>query len=943
MAEINFRTRPFGTLKATPSNSSRTPYQHQSDALKTLDILNQRQSYSTLLALPTGGGKNFTATTWLLTHALNEGKKVLWLAHKHLLLDQAAESFSKLASKVTLPKLPYFNYRIISGAHQNSASIAANDTLLIASTDSICSHLERLDIWLARQKEIFLVIDEAHHATSKNYWQIINYLRAKVANLKVIGLTATPTRTAENEQAILAAIFPDGVRDGKYFNNTTSPDAPATVYKIGLRELVKQKILSRPKFYSCETQIKFGANLTPDAVNQIQAQDILPPELEDEISHSDWRNSLIVQMYSENANFYKQTIVFAVNNAHAEILTQRFKAAGVKAACIVAGNSQYEREKIYNEYRRGNLQVLVNVKMLTTGSDLPMTQTVFLTRPTTSEILTTQMIGKALRGSKTGGTEFAHVVSFADDWQQNITWANPESVYYEEIKFSAELGETLPPEVESEFPTKNQEELRQIAQGKALEFANVFSATVDTKSVEATPFLERIPLGMYAFSYETSEDETTRGNADNDSGDGNDVTCQIMVYHSTRDAYEQFLAILPQLFNEQQTLDNLVETCREKISAGEVIQPVEMRHVLNYYEQKGIRPKFYPFDAATRENLDVAKIALEIWDKDIGEKSKKDYLSGLWQNPLWRNFFVKKEYFIRMINIELEKLSYPEFYAAYQKPKLLPPPATPPANVIEGTDLTWKFEAGTLIISGTGDMRNYSWQTDSSAWYEDRNSITTIIVEAGVTSIGNEAFIESKYLSSVVLPDSVTAIGAYAFYCCESLKNIAVPNFVASIGEFAFYSCEALETITLPDDVTVGSAVFVGCTALKTIEQPTGKFFCDDSFVYEKISGGIKINSFIGTNHTVVIPSFVTAIGAYAFHYCESLKSVVIPDSITAIGEGAFAGCESLDNVIIPPKVTQIGVHIFDECKNLKNIYYKRELESAESLNEGNEATLVTY
>ena len=174
-----------GTITAKQTISSRNPYPHQQEAINNLDELNKHNSYSTFLVLPTGGSKTYTASTWLLNHALDEGKKIFWMAHTHLLLDQAAESFNEFAYRENLPKTGSFNYRIISSAHENSWSIAPEDNLLIVSKDSMIRNLEdKLDSWIDGEKEVYLVIDEAHHAAAKGY-------------RKIIGLTATPTRTAE--------------------------------------------------------------------------------------------------------------------------------------------------------------------------------------------------------------------------------------------------------------------------------------------------------------------------------------------------------------------------------------------------------------------------------------------------------------------------------------------------------------------------------------------------------------------------------------------------------------------------------------------------------------------------------------------------------------------------------------------------------------------------
>ena len=86
---------------------------------------------------------------------------------------------------------------------------------MIVSKDSIGRNLDCLDSWLTGEKEIFLIVDEAHHSTAKTYRKVIAYVKTRVPNVKLIGLTATPFRTADDEQGLLAKIYEDGLQGGK--------------------------------------------------------------------------------------------------------------------------------------------------------------------------------------------------------------------------------------------------------------------------------------------------------------------------------------------------------------------------------------------------------------------------------------------------------------------------------------------------------------------------------------------------------------------------------------------------------------------------------------------------------------------------------------------------------------------------------------------------------
>ena len=135
----------------TPANGKnpRILYEHQIEAIKSLDIMNRKNdSFKALLVLPTGGGKTLTAAYWLLKNAVDKGKKILWIAHRHLLLEQAAEAFAHNAYSDNMINRTVFNYRIISGIHDKPIHIKKDDNIIIAGKDSIIRSLDRLDKWL---------------------------------------------------------------------------------------------------------------------------------------------------------------------------------------------------------------------------------------------------------------------------------------------------------------------------------------------------------------------------------------------------------------------------------------------------------------------------------------------------------------------------------------------------------------------------------------------------------------------------------------------------------------------------------------------------------------------------------------------------------------------------------------------------------------------------
>lgn len=645
--------KSYGDILPKKGTNSRTPYEHQKMAMEALDKMNREAAFSTLVVIPTGGGKTYTASMWLLKNAIDKKKKILWIAHRQMLLDQAAESFQKFAYTEVIPHVSSFCFRIVSGAssHDRTSDIRPDDNLLIVSKDSIGRNMDRLEKWIHGEKELFLIVDEAHHATAKTYRKIIDYVKSQVPNLKMIGLTATPFRTAENEQGLLAKIFTDGIKNGK----TVHGDVGIT-YQIGLKELIKRQILSKPIFESYYTDEEYGASMGADAWNSIQNFDALPDEIASQMADSAARNQLIVETYKNKRHEYGQTILFAVNVVHAIQLTALFRKAGIKADYIVSAIrdsitgvtiSREDNQRNIEAYRNGELQVLINVNILTEGIDLPQTKTVFLARPTVSSILMTQMVGRALRGPEAGGTASAYIVSFVDHWNEHIAWVNPESIFEGNNDF------------QDNDPERIKRELRMIAISKIEEFASILDDSVDTSALEKVPFEQRIPVGMYAFTYLEES--------------GMDHAYQVMVYDSTQTAYQDLMEALPALFDsfviseEYLTESQLAEMeaqCRDTFFCGEMVPPYEerdVRNILKYYAQYETAPQFYTFADVDRSKLDVGKIAQYIWDEDMGQRKKTEYVDSIWDSNddnMLRLFFGRKLYFLRQLDIELMKISH---------------------------------------------------------------------------------------------------------------------------------------------------------------------------------------------------------------------------------------------------------------------------------------------
>ena len=270
-------------------------------------------------------------------------------------------------------------------------------------------------------------------------------------------------------------------------------------------------------------------------------------------------------------------------------------------------------------------------------------------------------------------------------------------------------------------------------------------------------------------------------------------------------------------------------------------------------------------------------------------------------------------------------------------------------------NLTWKlYEDGTLTISGTGAMKDYNDIDNLSPAYCN-SKVKKVVIEDGVTSIGDSAFESCNTLISITIPDGVTSIGEYAFCNCTSLTSITIPDGVTSIEEHAFYGCNSLTSITIPGNVTsIENGMFYNCSSLTDIVIPNSvtsigyaAFYGCNSLTSITIPGSVTSIGYAAFNScgsltSITIPDSVTSIGYAAFNSCGSLTSITIPDSVTSIGRYAFQNCSSLTSVTIPDSVTSIGDFAFSDCTSLTAISLSCK-SSLKRSDFGDQADLVSY
>lgn len=291
---------------------------------------------------------------------------------------------------------------------------------------------------------------------------------------------------------------------------------------------------------------------------------------------------------------------------------------------------------------------------------------------------------------------------------------------------------------------------------------------------------------------------------------------------------------------------------------------------------------------------------------------------------------------------------------------------------------------GVLTILGTGAMTNFTYTDNDESnrpWHSERESIRKVVIEEGVTSIGNFAFSFCN-VQEVTIPSTVTSIGKRAFMGTP-LSSVVIPEGVKTIGENAFWRCTSLQTVTVPASTTE-----LGNHAFDTGEYYDGSYHTQLTDIYyggsmgqwydagggdaapmvvtihyngatgDIIDGGqCGANAFWKLDKTgtltiygsgamydyptseddswwmdwalpwksyeaisrIVVAEGITHIGAYAFYCTDNATALSLPSSLISIGRAALCGFGGTE-IVVPDKVTCIDNFAFNGCDNLKTI-----------------------
>jgi superfamily II DNA or RNA helicase len=403
----------------------------QEEVLQTASEKLERARWPrSIITLPTGAGKTRTAVEYTVRlhqkRLLNLPCTTLWIAHTAELLEQAIESFRQVWSHaVGVPELRlarrFGNHG--RGAEADAEILAAagrEHQLLVATPQRLLNDVERwralgderLEAWLSSVE--LVVIDEAHRAAAPQYQRVIGLFEAASGDARgdeprILGLTATPFRNEYLRD------YPElGTRElYKLFRQIAAPTR--TLGEDPRTTLQARRILARP----IEERIDTGETLslrrsdagTEPGSESIEAIDKALAELADDARRRGLVFEHLLPLAQDPAN---RVIYFGPTVDDAEIVSVLLRAQGVPTGFVSGATRAPQRRRTIDQFRRGELRVLCNCEVLTTGFDAPQVTHVVIARPTVSHVLFEQMVGRGLRGPLFGGTESCRVLYFVD-------------------------------------------------------------------------------------------------------------------------------------------------------------------------------------------------------------------------------------------------------------------------------------------------------------------------------------------------------------------------------------------------------------------------------------------------------------------------------------------------------------------------------------------------
>lgn len=376
---------------------------YQLEAINKVLSLYSSNENRVLLHMPTGSGKTRTAMQ-IIVRMLQEypEKLVIWLAYSEELCEQAAQEFEQ--AWVSQGDRDIQVQRFWGDYNDSNGFIS--EGFMVAGLSKMHSLVKKADPRLPKlaDNSCLVVIDEAHQAIAETY-QLVLEILAKNLDSRILGLTATPGRTWNDPEkdALLADFF-----------NRTKVTLKIIGYKSPIDYLIAEGYLADPEFEKLE--ISNGELFSSAELIELQKALEIPTHILKKLGEDDIRNLKIITKLEDLVKSHKRILVFATTVEHSALLASVLQARGHSAFSVTGATSAFERQRVIAKYKSDSEEsiILCNFGVLTTGFDAPRTSCAFIARPTSSLVLYSQMVGRALRGPKSNGNKVAKIVTVVD-------------------------------------------------------------------------------------------------------------------------------------------------------------------------------------------------------------------------------------------------------------------------------------------------------------------------------------------------------------------------------------------------------------------------------------------------------------------------------------------------------------------------------------------------
>ncbi|ABK77273.1 superfamily II helicase [Cenarchaeum symbiosum A] len=381
--------------------AERPLFEYQIGAVSRIKDILEHEGGRVLLHVPTGGGKTRIAMRVVADLLLeNPSSLVIWLAYSEELCEQAIEEF-KSAWRHTGNR-DVSIYRLFGGHDTDVLGRECRSGLIVAGLSKVYRRARTNSMLLTTlaDRASLVIIDEAHQAIAETYKLVLGYLVEK-HDVNLVGLSATPGRTWNSplEDRKLAEFFNE-----KKVTIETGTD-PVSF-------LIKDGYLAKPNI----EQIRHDGMLTNSDMERIAKSLEIPNDILDKLARDAKRNMLIIDKIKRLARDHRRIIVFAAGIRHARDISLVLHTMGHDASYVDSDTPKDVRNSLINHFREdtADTRIMCNFGVLTTGFDAPKTSAVLIARPTKSLILYSQMMGRAIRGPKMGGSKECDVVTVTD-------------------------------------------------------------------------------------------------------------------------------------------------------------------------------------------------------------------------------------------------------------------------------------------------------------------------------------------------------------------------------------------------------------------------------------------------------------------------------------------------------------------------------------------------